>query len=104
MPYANDDNISKGALLGFAQRLDMLFAERNESGIHAIGSYEQNYPGIKSGSAQHNSRTGFTVKPFGENVDELGNFEIDLNNLSAINKNGDIREYIETTLIPGYTT
>ena len=57
VPYANDDNISKGALLGFAQRLDMLFAERNESGIHAIGSYEQKYSGIKSGSAQHNSRT-----------------------------------------------
>ena len=44
--YANDEIISKGALLGFAQRLDMLYAEPNEIGIHAIGSYEKKCLGM----------------------------------------------------------
>ena len=38
VPYANNDKITKASLIGFAQRLDMLFAEENTLGIQAIGT------------------------------------------------------------------
>ena len=36
--HANDQNIDKAAILGFAQRLDMLFSGENELGVHALNS------------------------------------------------------------------
>ena len=222
--YANDENISKGALLGFAQRLDMLYAEKNESGIHAIGSYDkkptgmiaidqrqkaeksnenvnleqkindwmktmeskqtdfvrrcyncnspdhiarncpqnkprQGYPNMRQNNGARNSfnnrqnfrannginndsqretrtcficskqghisvncwhnpnnknkpngrnpqqmwRNDFNVKNFNQNINEIRSFEINLDSLCAMNKNGDIREYVETSLTPGRT-
>ena len=41
------------------------------------------------------------MKSFGQNINEIRSFEIDLDSLCAMNKNGDIREYVETTLKPG---
>ena len=36
--HANDQNIDKAVILGFAQRLDMLFSRENELGVHALNS------------------------------------------------------------------
>ena len=41
VPYANDEKISKESLIGYANRLDMLYSTENNLGIHAIASYNE---------------------------------------------------------------
>ena len=105
--HANEDPISKESLLGFAQRLDMLFAEEEELGCRVVATFQEKTARQTGLVAIDNKKSSenkmqnqldeilksLKNKPFENSRQTYQNFSTDRRNCNICGKPGHIARY-----------